>query len=350
LVCDAKYRIDATVEYRQQFGSYGPPVDAINALHRYRDAILELDSLEDPTRNLKRSVVQAAAIFPLSFIQGDPEFREGRLWRSIERIGVGAIPALPSNTALLKEWILQSLRRGGWSFADRAIASLADERARDWRIAASEPVLIGVLRSPGPKEHLEWIKRQRIYYQPRTKYQRRQFFVKQVALYIPMGLNEPNGIRYVADVERIEVLDRSEIATPWSARTTGEVVVYRLGQVRPLARPIELQPQETMAGHWRWTTRLGLQRAQSLRETGLETEPEWRLLEWLRANRMPVEIRLAMAGVPKAEDPKGRAKFRLESGEEIRFDGSNGFLVKRAGISDRYVTLQEIMKNRSENR
>jgi hypothetical protein len=57
-----------------------------------------------------------------------------------------------------------------------------------------------------------------------------------------------------------------------------------------------------------------------------------------------------MAGVPKAEDPKGRAKFRLESGEEIRFDGSNGFLVKRAGISDRYVTLQEIMKNRSENR
>jgi hypothetical protein len=348
LVCDAKYRVDATEKYRQQFSSYGPPVDAINVLHRYRDAILELDTLESIGSNLKRSVVQAAALFPLNQLDGEPDFRGSRLWKSMERIGVGAIPVLPTNTSLLKEWILGSLRRGGWSLADRAIASLADERSRDWRIAASDIVLIGVLRSPDSQEHLEWIRRTRMYYQPKTKSQRRQFLVKQVALYIPMGLNEPNGIRYVADVEQIEVLDRSEIPTPWSARRTGEVVLYRLGPVRPLARPIESQPQETMAGHWRWTTRLGLQRAQSLGETGLETEPEWRLLEWLRANRKVPEIRLALPEVQRADDPKGRAKFHLESGEEIRFDGSNGFLVKRAGMSDRYLTLQEIMKNLSE--
>ncbi len=276
--------MDATEKYRQQFGTFGPPVDAINVLHRYRDAILELERSEAQGESLKRSVVQAVALFPLNLIEGDTSFRDSRLWKSIDHIGVGAIPTLPSNCGLLKEWILTSLRRGGWSLADKAIASLADEKARDWRVAASEPVLIGVLRSPGSAEHLDWIKRERMYYQPRTKSQRRQFFVKQAALYIPLGMQEPNGIRYVADVEHIEVVERSEIPTPWTARRNDSMVLYQLGPVRALEKPIGLSSDESMSGHWRWTTRLGLQHAQTLSEVGLETEPEWRLLEWLRAD------------------------------------------------------------------
>lgn len=346
LVCDAKYRVDATEKYRQQFGTFGPPVDAINVLHRYRDAILELEQSEVQGENLKRSVVQAAALFPLNLIEGDTSFRDSRLWKSIERIGVGAIPTLPSNCGLLKEWILTSLRRGGWSLADKAIASLADERARDWRVAASEPVLIGVLRSPGSAEHLDWIKRERMYYQPRTKSQRRQFFVKQVALYVPAGMREPNGIRYVADVEHIEVVDRTEIQTPWPARRTESMVLYRLGPVQALAKPIGLSSEETMSGHWRWTTRLGLQRAQTLSEVGLETEPEWRLLEWLRANHVVPEIKLATASVQSSDNPKGRAWFHLPTGESVRYDGSNGFLWRSAGNSDRYLSLDAITRER----
>ena len=344
LVCDAKYRVDATEKYRQQFGSFGPPVDAINVLHRYRDAILELENNEHQGESLKRSVVQAAALFPLNFVEGDIDFRDSRLWKSIERIGVGAIPTLPSNCALLKDWILASLRRGGWSLADKAIASLADEKARDWRVAASEPVLIGVLRSPGAEEHLDWIKRERMYYQPRTKSQRRQFFVKQVALYVPLGMHEPNGIRYVADVEQIDVVDRSEIPTPWPARRSEPMVLYRLGPIRVLAKPIGLSSHETMSGHWRWTTRIGLQRAQTLSEVGLETEPEWRLLEWLRANKIVPEIRLATANVQSADNPKGRAWFHLPTGESVRFDGSNGFIWRNTGVTDRYLSLDDIMQ------
>lgn len=344
LVCDAKYRVDATEKYRQQFGSFGPPVDAINVLHRYRDAILELDGNELQADKLKRSVIQAAALFPLNIGEGELDFHESRLWKSIERIGVGAIPTLPSDYGLLKEWILVSLRRGGWSLADKAIASLADERARDWRVAASEPVLIGVLRSPGAEEHLEWIKRERMYYQPCTKSQRRQFFVKQVAIYVPTGMPEANGIRYVADVERIEVVDRAEITTPWPVRRSEPMVLYRLGPVRPLARPISMSPQDTMSGHWRWTTRLGLQRAHSLSEVGLETEPEWRLFEWLRANHIVPEVRLVTATVQSHDNPKGRAWFHLPNGESLRYDGSNGFAWRSAGSADRFMTLEAIMR------
>lgn len=344
LVCDAKYRVDATEKYRQQFGTFGPPVDAINVLHRYRDAILELESSDVDGQRLKRTVVQAAALFPLNLVEGETDFRDSRLWKSIERIGVGAIPTLPSNCGLLKEWILTSLRRGGWSLADQAIASLANERARDWRVAASEPVLIGVLRSPGSAEHFDWIKREQLYYQPCTKSQRRQFLVKQVALYIPHGMREPHGIRYVADVQHIEVVDRDEIQTPWPARRKQSMVLYRLGPVQPLIKPIGMSAAESMGAHWRWTTRLGLQRAKSLGELGLETEPEWRLLEWLRANRITPEIKLATAGIQNPENPKGRAWFVLPIGEAVRFDGKNGFLLRTADSGERHMTLEAITR------
>jgi hypothetical protein len=157
-------------------------------------------------------------------------------------------------------------------------------------------------------------------------------------------MGEPNGIRYVADVEHIEVVDRAEIQTPWPASRTESMVLYRLGQIRALAKPIGLSSQETMSGHWRWTTRLGLQRAQTLSEVGLETEPEWRLLEWLRANHVEPSIKLATANMQGADNPKGRAWFHLPTGESVRYDGSNGFLWRSTGNADQFLSLENIMR------
>lgn len=343
LVVDAEYRIDASDQYRQQFNSFGPPTDAINVLHRYRDAILEIDQTDAGSVGLKRSVVQAAALFPMNR-SADDDFRESRLWQSLERLGVGAIPALPSNQALLKEWLLSSLRQGGWSMADRAIASSADERSRDWRIAASEPVLVGTLRSPGTQEHLDWIKLKRQYYHPLTKTQHRQLMVKQVALYIPAGLDERAGISYFANVEHLEVLDRSEIATPWPARREERMVLYHLGTVRMLTHSINFVSGDWMPAGGRWTTRLGLERARTVSEIALETEPEWRLLEWLRATKQPHTIRLDPPRVQQYENPRGRAWFHLDSGRKIRYDGANGFLRRSSHSEDRYFTLKELIQ------
>lgn len=345
LVADAKYRIDATDQYRQQFKSFGPPTDAINVLHRYRDAILEIDQTESDLVSLKRSVVQAAALFPMNKVEGD-DFRESRLWQSLGRLGVGAIPVLPSNQALLKEWLLSSLRQGGWSMADRAIANLADEQARDWRIAASEPVLVGTLRSPGTRDHLDWVKAKRLYYHPLTKTQRRQFMVKQVAIYIPTNFDEPSGIRYVANVEHFDVVDRSAIDTPWAARRNEQMVLYHLGPICVMSRPIYLVTGDWMPAGGRWTTRLGLERARTISEIALETEPEWRLLEWLRATRQSHTIRLDPPRVHGSENPKGRAWFQLNPEHQIRYDGVNGFLWRSVGGNDHFFTLKELMQRK----
>ena len=170
--------------------------------------------------------------------------------------------------------------------ADRVIPHLARDRAKDWRIAASEPILVGVLRSPDTKEHLDWITRENIYYQPLTKTQKRQFYAKQVAIYTPAGMNVPPGIRHTADVAHIEVRERRKIPTPWTPRRDREglMIVYHLQDFRPIEKPITVQRGDnTTIRRSRWTTRLALQRARTLCEIALETEPEWKLLEWLQA-------------------------------------------------------------------
>jgi hypothetical protein len=275
----------------------------------------------------------------------DEDFHDSRLWQSLQRLGIGAIPVLPSNTALLKEWLLSAVREGGWSMADRAIASSADERSRDWRIAASEAVLIGTLRSPGTQEHLNWVIDERLYYQPYAKTQPRQHHVRQVAIYTPASLGDP-GIHHVADVESFEFVDRNAIATPWPPRRNEQMVVYRLSPIRAMNRAIAFTPQDYMPAQGRWTTRLGLERARSISEVAMETEPEWRLLEWLQATRTRFAIRLDSARNQNARNPKGRAWFHLESGGKVRFDGVNGFLWRPDEGEQRFFTLKDFIQSR----
>lgn len=100
IVFDAKYRLDASEEYRKRFDTAGPPQDAINSLHRYRDAIV-VDSVG---RGLLRPVVKGAALFPLSKNEAQ-EYTSSRLSMALEVLGIGALPFLPNNTALVEEWL-----------------------------------------------------------------------------------------------------------------------------------------------------------------------------------------------------------------------------------------------------
>lgn len=340
LVVDAKYRIDATAEYRQQFGSFGPPRDAINALHRYRDAILEIDQAETSGQIAKRSVVQAVAVFPLDGLSSE-NYRSSRLWQALQRLGVGAIPFLPSTRELFREWLLGTVRMGGWALSDRAITHAADQRAVAWRAAARDAVWVGVLRSPGAREHLEWIKRERCYYQPLRKTQSRQFSVKQVALYQSGELSKPSAISYVAEVIDLVIVERSEIETPWPARRNGPMIMYHLGPVNRIPTAIPFCPGDYMPAQGRWTTRLGLERAKCINEVALETEAEWRLLEWLRANGIKYTLRAEPPKRQDLENPQGRVWFHLGP-LHLRHAGPNGYLIRQPSQTDQYRNFEQL--------
>lgn len=96
IALDAKYRIDGSAAYVQQFGAAGAPIDAVNQLHRYRDAIQVLDEKDEPIR----PVVAGAALFPW------PTSVEGyRLRDAADEVGIGALPLLPDNDSDLRAWL-----------------------------------------------------------------------------------------------------------------------------------------------------------------------------------------------------------------------------------------------------
>lgn len=317
LLVDAKYRVDASAEYAARYGSAGPPEDAINVLHRYRDAILESESGRRPAR----AVVEAAAAFPL---HAPAEYRDGALWRALERLGVGAIPVLPNDEAWLREWLRGALARGGWALADRAISHRATDRARELERAAAEPVLVGVLRGAAPAEHLAWVARKRRYYVPYSPTRPVQLAARWVALYSPAALRQPGAVTHAAPVEGVDVVERREVETPWPARRASRsfVALYRLGELVELARPIENRDGRRPSVV-SWTSRLALERAREMAELALETEAEWRLVEALEARGTAYRVE--------------RPWIVAASGARARYAGAAGFVLVAASGHERMV-------------
>jgi hypothetical protein len=99
-VLDAKYRRDDSARYVRRYGAPGPPEEALGDLHRYRDAIVEAAG--------GRSVEEAVALYPYCPTEAEA-FTGRRLWTSIQRIGVGAIPLVPGAADWLDRWLQRVL-------------------------------------------------------------------------------------------------------------------------------------------------------------------------------------------------------------------------------------------------
>lgn len=95
---DAKYRIDGKVN-----GVDVPPDDAINQMHRYRDAIYYKDYSSDA---LKKEVIGGYILFPGDGASVDVEM--SRFYKSIDKVNIGAFPLRPrdeENRTLLEHFI-----------------------------------------------------------------------------------------------------------------------------------------------------------------------------------------------------------------------------------------------------
>ena len=92
-IFDAKYRIKTKKETSDELsGRYDfVPNDAINQMHRYRDALIHLH-LTDKAR----PVFGAFALYPGFYQQDDTNSSENPYAEAIEEIGIGAFPLLPS--------------------------------------------------------------------------------------------------------------------------------------------------------------------------------------------------------------------------------------------------------------
>lgn len=111
---DAKYRIA-----NRQNGIDTPPDDAINQMHRYRDAIYYK---EHGSEALKKEVIGGYILFPGD---GEPDdVAMARFHKSIEEVNIGAFPLRPKdqrNRQLLEDFIEQLIGKGTVNILDDSI-------------------------------------------------------------------------------------------------------------------------------------------------------------------------------------------------------------------------------------
>ena len=84
---DAKYRIEGRVN-----GVDTPPEDAINQMHRYRDAIYYK---EHSSKELKKEVIGGYILFPGDGQKADVEV--SKFYKTIEEVNIGAFPLRPKD-------------------------------------------------------------------------------------------------------------------------------------------------------------------------------------------------------------------------------------------------------------
>ena len=114
---DAKYRIND----RTDAGVDTPPDDAINQMHRYRDAIYYKDNKEGDS-TLKKEVIGGYILFPGN---GDPiEVAKAKFQQSLDEVNIGAFPLRPNdveNRKLLEHFINELIGKASTEILEDSI-------------------------------------------------------------------------------------------------------------------------------------------------------------------------------------------------------------------------------------
>jgi len=95
-IFDAKYRIDSR---SNNDGQDLVPDDAINQMHRYRDALIQIDKNERGDSNMSRPFIGAFVLFPGWYSDADQISSSINPYaEAIQSVGIGAFPALPGSS------------------------------------------------------------------------------------------------------------------------------------------------------------------------------------------------------------------------------------------------------------
>ena len=142
---DAKYRIND----RTNEGVDTPPDDAINQMHRYRDAIYYKDN-QNADGKLKKEVIGGYILFPGN---GDPlEVAKAKFQQSLDEVNIGAFPLRPNdveNRKLLVHFIKELINMKSAATISKVIPQ------KGTFMEVGDRVLIGLVRESSRKNYLK---------------------------------------------------------------------------------------------------------------------------------------------------------------------------------------------------
>ncbi|KUO51107.1 MAG: hypothetical protein APF76_16570 [Desulfitibacter sp. BRH_c19] len=209
-IFDAKYRISNDDQYIRTFNQPGPPEDAINSMHRYRDAIV---SAVENKSDFQRNIFGAFILFPHNdelMFSGRKEKQANKFFESIEKVSIGALPFLPSQTTLVEEFLDELLLESHNTSFER---SIVQEGAEEYSTteANKRNVLIGPL---GRKDQLQVCLDNDIYYTYLKEVQSILKDLEYVAIYQSKAKFKNSieqGILHYGRIKNLDILRRSEL-------------------------------------------------------------------------------------------------------------------------------------------
>ena len=251
-IFDAKYRIKTSVDERGWDSEEGlicpsedrAPPDAIDQMHRYRDAIL-LGGEQERTR----PVVSAFALYPGRFDQTQPSSKNPYA-KSIEQVGIGAFPLIPGEGGNF--WLKSYLAK------EMSVASpMLITRKKSVRIPVSglsyleEDVLIVFLTTDRKASYLERFRAgQANGYHTYVAGGPNRERLEKVRFLAAIDVPSPDHIRRIIGAYalsgNIKVVNRasltsSEAGTAQPRSAGGDVYWLPLGNFLRLQKPLEVQ-------------------------------------------------------------------------------------------------------------
>lgn len=217
---DAKYRLKSG---KNDSEPDLPPDDAINQMHRYRDAIFYKDK-EAGDESLKREVIGGYILFP-----GDEkveEIRKRRYYLSVGEVNIGAFPLCPHSDnkevrELLRNFVESLLLKG----TDKVMEEIIPQKGMKYE-CPNPDVLIGVTRIAA--EEWEYLYEQKYVSGERMP---AQFGKRNLCYFAPYFPGK--GVVFYYEIEGYSVQKRDEVypsSHPLYKNDASERLVIRLGK------------------------------------------------------------------------------------------------------------------------
>jgi len=213
---DAKYRLE-----NKNTGIDYPPPDAINQMHRYRDAIY----YQSPIHNKKgKEVIGGYVLYPGDGSQKD--FSKSSYIKSIEEVNIGAFPLRPNDKTNSSDILKNHLKIIIESDSETILNEVVSQKGYFYQ-EFNPHVLVGIVPTTKQREYLT-VESRPIYHTPRFP---RKFGYDELQYFAPYF--SEHGIDFYFKIEGYALKKRNEIfpqTHPLFKNETKTYLVLELGE------------------------------------------------------------------------------------------------------------------------
>ena len=203
---DAKYRIE-----QDRQGRDVPPDDAINQMHRYRDAIY----YSTPQNGLKKEVLGGYILFPGQMTETD-HFRQ-----SVDEVNIGAFPLRPGveQHEMLRDFIAELMHKNAVEIVEQVIPQ------KGTSLEIRDKVLVGLVREDNLAKFID--RSASVYYAGKNYTFPQNIYLNNVHWFVP--ILKGKGAR---DLYKINAVHTGK--KPHEDEADAARIVFDIEYVRPL--------------------------------------------------------------------------------------------------------------------